>query len=95
MVQRLYRSESNICIAGVCGGIGEYLNIDPVIVRLLWAVFTVLFPGGILIYILACLIIPIKENNVKTKVNITSEKDVKDETNTVKAEKDVVNVKIE
>ena len=37
MNRKLYRSNTNRMICGVCGGIGEYLNVDPTLVRLLWA----------------------------------------------------------
>ena len=49
-------------IAGVCGGIGEYFQVDSTLVRLLWAVLTVasMGVGGILAYILAWIIIPEK-----------------------------------
>lgn len=57
-IRRLYRSRSNRVIAGVCGGLGEYFDIDPVIIRLAWIVLTILGGSGILIYILAWLIIP-------------------------------------
>lgn len=61
-IKRLFRSKSNRVIAGVCGGIGEYSGIDPVVIRLIWlllTVFTGFFPG-ILAYIIAWLIIPEK-----------------------------------
>tara|TARA_Y100000310_G_C20378431_1_gene666891 strand:- start:40 stop:243 length:204 start_codon:yes stop_codon:yes gene_type:complete len=59
--KKLYRSSTNKMIAGVCGGIGEYFNIDPTIIRLIWVVFTLLSVGiGILAYILAAIIIPEK-----------------------------------
>lgn len=46
-------------ICGVCGGIGEYFNIDPTLVRLLWVILTIGgFGMGLLIYILAAIIIP-------------------------------------
>ena len=58
-MKRLYRSSKNKIIAGICGGIGEYLGIDPVIVRLVWVIFTLLsFGAGILAYVIAWLIIP-------------------------------------
>ncbi|MFQ6093507.1 MAG: PspC domain-containing protein [bacterium] len=56
--KRLYRSRTNRRLWGVCGGIGEYFNIDPVIVRLLWILFTLAGGGGIIAYIIACLIVP-------------------------------------
>lgn len=56
--KKLYRSERNRMIAGVCGGLAEYFDIDPVLVRLLWVAFTFFVGSGILLYILACIIIP-------------------------------------
>ena len=56
-MKRLYRSSTNKVIAGVCGGIGEYFDIDPVIIRLVWILF--LFIGaGIIAYIIAWIVIP-------------------------------------
>ncbi len=58
-MKELKRSRTNRMIAGVCGGIGEYLDIDPNVIRLIWVVLTVLTSGaGILIYLLAWLIMP-------------------------------------
>ncbi len=57
--KRIYLSKKDKMIAGVCGGLGEYLNIDPVIIRLIWVIGTIVsFGFGILIYLLAWLIIP-------------------------------------
>ncbi|MBD3155315.1 MAG: PspC domain-containing protein [Candidatus Aenigmarchaeota archaeon] len=56
--KRLYRSGKNKVIAGVCGGIGEYFNIDPVIVRLVWVLFALAYGSGLLAYIIAWIIIP-------------------------------------
>ena len=54
-VKKLYRSRTNRWIAGVCGGIGEYLNIDPIIIRIL----AIVIPGfGWLAYLVCALIIP-------------------------------------
>lgn len=58
--KRLYRSNSNKMICGVCQGIAEYINIDPTIIRLLWAIFA--FSGfPIVAYIIAAIIMPVKE----------------------------------
>lgn len=58
MEKKLYRSNTDKKIAGVCGGIAEYFNIDTTFIRLGWA-FLCLFAGcGILAYILAAIIIP-------------------------------------
>lgn len=57
--KKLLRSRKNRIIAGICGGIGEYLGIDPTVIRLLWVLFTVFSMGsGILAYIIAWIIIP-------------------------------------
>ena len=59
--KRLYRSRSNRMLAGVCGGVAEYFNIDPTIIRLLVAALGVT-GSGILIYIIAAIIIPDETN---------------------------------
>ncbi len=56
--KRLYRSKKNRVMAGVCGGIGEYFNIDPTLIRLLWILFIFAGGSGILAYIIAWIIIP-------------------------------------
>ena len=56
-MKRLTKS-SNKMICGVCGGIGEYLGIDPTVVRLLWVLLSVLGGAGVLAYIIAAIIIP-------------------------------------
>lgn len=58
--KKLYRSNNNKVVAGICGGLGEYLDMDPVVLRLLWlmlVIFTGIFPG-IIAYILAVLLVP-------------------------------------
>lgn len=62
MSKKLYRSRTNRKIAGVCGGLGEYMNLDPTVVRLIW-VLLVFFAGtGLLAYLIAALIIPENPN---------------------------------
>lgn len=58
MNRRLYKSEDNRILCGVCGGLGEFLGIDPTIIRLIWALLCVLAGTGILIYIIAAIVIP-------------------------------------
>lgn len=59
MEKKLYRSNTNKMICGVCGGVAEYINIDPTIVRLLVVVFS--FSGfPIIAYIIAAIIMPIQ-----------------------------------
>jgi len=59
-MKRLRRSKKNRVIAGICGGIGEYFDIDPVIVRVAYifiSIFSIAFPG-ILTYLILWIIIP-------------------------------------
>lgn len=55
--KRLYKSREKV-LCGVCGGIGEYFNIDPVVIRLIWVILIFCFGTGVLAYIIAALIIP-------------------------------------
>jgi phage shock protein PspC (stress-responsive transcriptional regulator) len=56
--QRLYRSGDDKVLGGVCGGIAEYLGVDPVLIRLLWVIFTLAWGAGVIGYIIAWIIIP-------------------------------------
>ncbi len=58
MYKKLYRSSTDKQIAGVCGGIAEYFNIDPTIVRLLWAFISLAYGTGIIAYIVCAIVIP-------------------------------------
>tara|TARA_B100001027_G_scaffold66644_1_gene45443 strand:- start:246 stop:428 length:183 start_codon:yes stop_codon:yes gene_type:complete len=57
-MKRVFRDSFNGILGGVCSGLGEYFEIDPVIFRLLFIVFFFMFGGGIFIYLIAWLIIP-------------------------------------
>ncbi len=56
--KRLYRSRTNSVIAGVCGGLGEFLGIDPTLIRLLWIIAGFLGGSGLLAYIVLAIVIP-------------------------------------
>ena len=58
MEKRLYKSNDNKMIDGVCGGIAEYFDIDPTVVRLAWVLFCTLGGSWIFAYIIAAIIIP-------------------------------------
>lgn len=58
-VRKLMRSRKNRMICGVCGGIGEYLNLDPTLVRLIWALCSLASVGmGLILYIIAAVVMP-------------------------------------
>lgn len=57
--KKLYRTNTNKMICGVCQGVAEYINLDPTVVRLLWVIGA--FAGvGVLAYIVAAIIMPVK-----------------------------------
>lgn len=58
MNKRLYKSTNDKMLGGVCGGIAEYFDIDPTLVRLGWVLFCALGGSGILAYIVAAIVIP-------------------------------------
>ena len=58
--KKLTRSQDEHMIAGVCGGIGEYLDLDPTIVRLLFVLLFFLGGNGLLIYLILLIIMPIE-----------------------------------
>jgi phage shock protein C len=63
MKKRLYKIEDDKKIEGVCGGIAEYFNVDPTIVRLGWVIITLFSAGaGIVGYIAAAVIMPRKSD---------------------------------
>ena len=56
--KKLYKSSTDKKLAGVCGGIAEYFNIDSTLVRLGWVVISLLGGSGLLAYIIAAIIMP-------------------------------------
>jgi phage shock protein C len=58
MQRKLYRSRNDSRIAGVCGGLGEYLDIDPTLVRLIFVLLALTGGHGVLLYIILWLIVP-------------------------------------
>ena len=56
--KKLYKSATDKKIAGVCGGIAKYFNVDATLIRLAWVLFSLLGGSGLLAYIIAALIMP-------------------------------------
>ena len=82
MERRLYRSQQNRIVFGVCGGLGEYFNADPVIVRVI-AVLIIIFSGiflGLLAYLVMALIIPMQGTSTSSPVDSVREnaEDIRD-----------------
>jgi phage shock protein PspC (stress-responsive transcriptional regulator) len=64
--KRLYRSRTDRKLAGVCGGLGEYFNVDPTLVRVLFVLATLAGGPGLLLYIVLWLVMP-EASDEKTK----------------------------
>ncbi|HBB13227.1 MAG: PspC domain-containing protein [Treponema sp.] len=56
--KKLYKSNSDKKLAGVCGGIAEYFDVDSTIIRLAWVLFTLAGGAGLLAYIIAAIVMP-------------------------------------
>lgn len=63
--KRLYRSRNDKILAGICGGIGKYLDIDPIIIRLIFIVLLFTVGSGILIYLFAWILIPLEPEDAE------------------------------
>ncbi|MCD5417391.1 PspC domain-containing protein [Candidatus Bipolaricaulota bacterium] len=71
MKQRLYRSRSGAILGGVCGGLGDYFNIDSNIIRLVFVILTFINGVGLLLYLAVWLIVPREETTEKTTLKET------------------------
>ncbi len=69
-MKRLYRSRSDIMIAGVCSGLADYIGIDPTIVRLIFLLLLFAALGGFWLYILLWIIMPIQPGNSIESVEV-------------------------
>ena len=67
MKKRLYKSNYEKVLVGVCGGIADYFDIDPTLVRLLWVILLMMGGSGILAYIIAAIIIPNEPEYIEYK----------------------------
>lgn len=63
--KKLYRSQTDRWLLGVCGGLGEYFEIDPTLIRILFIVFALVFGGGLLLYLILWIIIPMKPPEIE------------------------------
>lgn len=70
--KKLYRSSADKMLTGVCGGIGEYFVMDATVIRLVWALVVVFtgFVPGILVYIVAAVVMPMKPGAVVASTSI-------------------------
>jgi phage shock protein PspC (stress-responsive transcriptional regulator) len=62
--RRLYKSRHNRIIDGICGGIAEYFDVDPTVVRILWVLVCLLGGSGLILYIVAMIVMPVNPDHV-------------------------------
>ena len=62
--KKLYRSQNDRMIGGVCGGIAEYFDVDPTIIRLVFVILLLMGGNGLLIYIILLIIMPIAPDQI-------------------------------
>lgn len=65
MDKRLYRMKEGRMVCGVCAGIAKYYNLDPTVVRVVWAVASCFYFAGVIAYVAAALIIPEEPNLIE------------------------------
>jgi phage shock protein C len=70
MQHKLYRSRTDSRIAGVCGGLGEYFDIDPTLIRLIFVLLALTGGHGVLLYIILWIVVPFQDQTQ----SLTSEK---------------------
>lgn len=69
MNNKLTRSNDDVMVSGVAAGLADYLNIDPVLVRLLFVLLTIFGGHGILVYLILWIIMP--QETISEKINVS------------------------
>lgn len=78
--KNLNRSQSNSVIAGVCGGLGDYLNVDPILFRVLFVIGFLVGGSGLLVYIILWIALPLEKQPINMNNNF-NDKTMNDEQN--------------
>ena len=71
--KKLYRSRKNRWLVGVCGGIGEYFNIDPTVIRVIFVLAFLVLGGGLWVYLILWLIMPLNPEDFDMVVSEPAE----------------------
>lgn len=69
-MKKLYRSRKDEMIAGVCGGLADYLEVDPTIIRLAFVILFFAGTGGFWLYIILWIIMPLQPDHVKNSIEV-------------------------
>ncbi len=77
-MKRLYRNRSDAMIAGVCSGLADYIGIDPMMVRLAFLLLLIAALGGLWLYIILWIIMPIRPGNDIASVEVKAKTKVEE-----------------
>ncbi len=80
--RNLNRSQSDTVVAGVCGGLGDYLNVDPILFRVLFVLGFLVGGSGLLVYIILWIAIPLEVQPINTNTNFNDKTMNEDQSNT-------------
>jgi len=80
--RNLNRSQSDTVVAGVCGGLGDYLNVDPILFRVLFVLGFLVGGSGLLVYIILWIAIPLEVQPINTNNNFNDKTMNEDQSNT-------------
>lgn len=72
-MKRLYRSRTEEMIAGVCGGLADYLNVDPTVIRLVFLLLLFAGGGGLFIYLILWVIMPLEPVSGSSPIEVAEE----------------------
>lgn len=93
--KRLFRSRTNRAVAGVAGGLGEFFGVDPVIVRVIFAILAIAGGGGVLIYVLLWIFVPYRTEGEFTGSSNPQESNEFTKNNEKVSDKDFISEKTE
>ncbi len=82
-MKKLYRSRTDEMIAGVCGGLADYFEIDPTIIRLLFVLLLFAGTGGFWIYVILWIVMPLQPENVENSVEVKEKKAAVDDSQAI------------
>ncbi len=74
--KRLYRSRKERQLAGVCGGVADYLGVDPTLVRLIWVIFAIAGGPGVLLYLIMAIVVPEESEFVQASAEKSKNEDL-------------------
>lgn len=94
-MKRLYRSKKSRMIAGVCGGLAEYFNVDPTLLRIAFVALAFLNGAGLILYIILAIVMPEEEKDSEKKLSAEADTSAESAKDNVAKDSEVQQVKEE